>query len=52
MKSIVISFIAVAMVLRQAYIKEVWETIIYDPLTVQEFCLIGDPSLVMGGYES
>jgi hypothetical protein len=37
---------------QQAYIEEVFETIIYDPLTVQEFCLIGDPSLRVGGYES
>ncbi len=35
---------------QQAYIENVWETIIYDPLTVQEFCLIGDPSLRVGGY--
>jgi hypothetical protein len=36
---------------QQAYIEDVWESIIYDPLTVQEFCLIGDPSLRVGGYE-
>lgn len=35
---------------QQAYIEDVWESIIYDPLTVQEFCLIGDPSLRVGGY--
>jgi hypothetical protein len=33
------------------YIEEVIDTIIYDPLTVQEFSLIGDPSLRIGGYE-
>ena len=36
---------------QQTYIEDVWESIIYDPLTVQEFCLIGDPSLRVGGYE-
>jgi hypothetical protein len=35
---------------QQSYIEEVLETIIYDPLTAQEFCLIGDPSLRIGGY--
>lgn len=34
---------------QQAYIEDIWETVIYDPLTVQEFCLIGDPSLQVGG---
>jgi hypothetical protein len=36
---------------QQSYISEVLHTVIYDPLTVQEFCLIGDPSLRVGGYE-
>lgn len=36
---------------QHAYIEEVFEAIIYDPLTVQEFCLIGDPSLRVGGYK-
>jgi hypothetical protein len=36
---------------QQSYIEDVWGSIIYDPLTVQEFCLIGDPSLRVGGYE-
>jgi hypothetical protein len=36
---------------QQSYIADVLDTVIYDPLTVQEFCLIGDPSLRVGGYE-
>jgi Peptidase family C25 len=36
---------------QQSYIAEVLDTILYDPLTVQEYQLIGDPSLRVGGYE-
>ena len=32
------------------FINTVSEEIIYDPLTVQEFTLFGDPSLKIGGY--
>jgi len=33
------------------YVETVINTIIYDPLTVQEFTLLGDPSLKIGGYQ-
>ena len=32
------------------YVENVINTVIYDPLTTQEFTLIGDPSLKVGGY--
>lgn len=35
---------------QQQYITNVINRIIYDPLTIQEFTLIGDPSLKIGGY--
>jgi len=35
---------------QQQYIENVIKRIIYDPLTIQEFTLIGDPSLKIGGY--
>ena len=35
---------------QQQYIENVVNRIIYDPLTIQEFTLIGDPSLKIGGY--
>lgn len=35
---------------QQQYIEQIIPSIIYDPLTVQEFNLIGDPSLMIGGY--
>jgi len=33
------------------YIENVIDTVIYDPLTIQEFTLLGDPSLKVGGYQ-
>ncbi len=36
---------------QQRYIEDIVNKIIYDPLTVQEFMLIGDPSLKIGGYQ-
>jgi len=36
---------------QQRYIENVLNTIIYDPLTLQEFTLLGDPSLKIGGYQ-
>jgi hypothetical protein len=27
------------------------EKVMYDPLTIQEFTLLGDPSLKIGGYQ-
>jgi len=36
---------------QQQYIQNVINTIIYDPLTIQEFTLLGDPSLKIGGYQ-
>ncbi len=35
---------------QQQYIENVVNRIIYDPITIQEFTLIGDPSLKIGGY--
>ena len=34
-----------------AFIENIIEKVIYDPLTIQEFILLGDPSLKVGGYE-
>ena len=36
---------------QKGYIEKVINTVIYDPLTTQEFTLLGDPSLKVGGYE-
>ena len=36
---------------QQGYIDKVINTVIYDPLTTQEFTLLGDPSLKVGGYK-
>ena len=36
---------------QKGYIEKVINTVIYDPLTTQEFILLGDPSLKVGGYE-
>ena len=35
---------------QQSFIKNIMNTVIYEPLTVQEFILLGDPSLKIGGY--
>ncbi|MFH1013082.1 MAG: C25 family cysteine peptidase [Thermoplasmatota archaeon] len=36
---------------QRRYIQNVMHSIIYDPLTLQEFSLLGDPTLKIGGYE-
>jgi hypothetical protein len=36
---------------QKGYIEKVINTVIYDPLTTQEFTLLGDPSLKVGGYK-
>jgi hypothetical protein len=35
---------------QQSFINNIMNIVIYDPLTVQEFTLFGDPSLKVGGY--
>jgi hypothetical protein len=35
---------------QQSFIEEIINNVIYDPLTLQEFILLGDPSLKIGGY--
>jgi hypothetical protein len=35
---------------QQSFIEEIINNVIYDPLTLQEFTLLGDPSLKVGGY--
>jgi len=36
---------------QRAFIENIIEKVMYDPLTIQEFILLGDPSLKVGGYE-
>ena len=36
---------------QQSFIENIMSIVIYDPLTVQEFTLLGDPSLKIGGYQ-
>ena len=33
------------------FIDQIMEKVMYDPLTIQEFTLLGDPSLKIGGYQ-
>jgi len=35
---------------QKSFIENIMSIVIYDPLTVQEFTLLGDPSLKIGGY--
>lgn len=35
---------------QEEYISKVWDSVFMDALTIQEFILIGDPSLKVGGY--
>ena len=34
-----------------SFIDNIMEKVMYDPLTIQEFTLLGDPSLKVGGYQ-
>ncbi len=34
-----------------SFIDQIMEKVMYDPLTIQEFTLLGDPSLKIGGYQ-
>ncbi len=36
---------------QRLFIENIIEKVMYDPLTIQEFILLGDPSLKVGGYE-
>ena len=36
---------------QKLFIENINEKVMYDPLTIQEFILIGDPSLKIGGYQ-
>jgi hypothetical protein len=35
---------------QSTFIEQIMDDVIYDPLTLQEFTLLGDPSLKIGGY--